>query len=72
MKKKKKPERFGLIYKGFSFEEAEKASKSFWINMPLAQKLEAVTQVIQDTYLLKGIDFHALRLLRTTAIIRKA
>ena len=72
MNKKNRKNRFKLIYKGFSFEDAEKASKRFWQEVDYSEKLYAVTQVIHDSYLLKGINFHALRLLRTTAIIRKA
>lgn len=71
-RKSKQRTRFNLIYIGHSFEEADRASKAFWDDVPLEKKLRAITQVIQDLYLLKGIDFHALRLLRTTAVIRKA
>ena len=68
----KKKNRFKLIYKGNSFKDADAASKSFWKNVEVNKKLEAVTLAIQEAYLLKGINFHALRLDRTTAVIRKA
>lgn len=68
----KKKTRFKLVYKGNSFEAAEAASKSFWKDVEVNKKLEAVTLAIQEAYLLKGINFRALRLDRTTAVIRKA
>lgn len=69
-KKNSKP-RFKLTYKGSSFKDTQDASAGFWSNVSPAQKIAAITDVIYESYLLKGIDFHALRLLRTTAIIRK-
>ena len=67
----KRKKRFELIYKGYSFEDAEIACGRFWEDVDAETKLEAITQVIRESYLLKGVDFDALRLLRTTAIIRK-
>lgn len=69
-KKNKRP-RYKPIYKGFSFREQAKVTESFWSEVSLEAKFKAVSEVIRDAYQLKGIDFHALRFDRTTAIIRK-
>lgn len=66
----KKP-RLKLVYKGSSQKEADLACNLFWERATPQQRMEAITQLIEHTAMLKGIKKDAFRLCRTTAIIKR-
>ncbi len=69
---KAKMHRFNLVYQGRSKKHAEIAASKFWAGVPYEEKLNATSAAIAELLMLKkGLDFHALKFHRTTAVIRK-
>jgi hypothetical protein len=62
--------KFKLVYCGTSFEEAQAAGLQFWRHASTRAKLQAMRELVEQAALLKGIPPHALRLLRSTAVIK--
>lgn len=63
--------RYKLVYLGRSFADCEKAGLKFWHNADAAAKVQAMRELVEQTAVCQGIRPHALRLLRTTALIRR-
>ena len=59
-----------LVYFGTSFAEADAAGLNFWRAASTAAKKRAMRELIEDAEEMKGRSRHALRLLRTTAVIK--
>ena len=68
MKKRK----LKLVYKGNSMKQAEVGCDLFWKKATPAQRMQAITDMVYHVALIKGINSDALRLCRTTAVIKRA
>lgn len=64
--------KYKLIYKGTSRVKAEAQCDLFWKDATPTQKMQAINDLINQSILFKGQDPNALRLLRSTAVIKRA
>jgi hypothetical protein len=70
-KNKKKRSPLALVYSGKSHKDADKACLDFWRSASDTQRMQAINELIQHVSLIKGIKLNELRLLRTTAVIKR-
>jgi hypothetical protein len=67
-----KRKKFKLVYCGASFAAAERAGLEFWRTASVKAKAQAMRELVEQAAMMKGIPAHALRLLRSTAIIKRS